>query len=406
MNKEELLQEVLPYLVTYVQDGIVNIAPYVNEALHIEQLSDLLKLAIYKQHVTLQFMRAFTADAQSMRHRQTTTETHIGEVRGAICWQPTIEKQITHSKQHVVVARSTDAQDAERQVVEAVAYTLRTSYERDTFLRTFHSRSWYAPFIEAMPAFLREAAYVKRPRMTASPRILSRMEQHRQPLYRHAAKLYRQLHAYEQRRYDATLLQQALTEFFIVPKHTDMLFELYWIVQMMKQQRDVTFHMNDGKTRPLASWQQQRTTVTIYHNKATTPHTQFQTAFHELNSAHPFVQATKRAAMQFNEAAHTLFQRKQTDFIWRGRPDFIVEYVKDGTLTHVVIGEVKYTASEAYIQSGLAQLLRYMHFMKTTSQPQVYGLLCVNDYAPMHYDNIQLLSANHDSTMQLPKLEE
>lgn len=47
MNKEELLQEVLPYLVTYVQDGIVNIAPYVNEALHIERLSDLLKLAIY-----------------------------------------------------------------------------------------------------------------------------------------------------------------------------------------------------------------------------------------------------------------------------------------------------------------------------------------------------------------------
>lgn len=407
MNKEQLLQEVLPYLVTYVQDGIVNIAPYVHDTLHVERLADLLKLAIYKQRATREFIEAFTS--AHYLHRQNTTKqaTSVGEVRGNIAWQPTIHKQLTHSKQHFVMQQPNASQHRDEQdVLSFVVCTLRMWYEQDLFLQSFHTRSWHAPFVNAMPAFMQATMRLTMPQRPISSRAITRMQQHKQSLYRQAAYLYAQIEALMARRYSAHMLQQALTEFFIVPKHTDVLFELYWIVRLIRQQQNVTFYVNDGKTRPIASWQLGETIVTIYHNKAKTPHTQFYTTFHELHGAHPFVQATKAAAAQFSDAAQAMFGRKQTNVVWRGRPDFIVEYVKDDVLTHVVIGEVKYTSSKAYMKQGLAQLLRYMHFMKATSQPAIYGLLCVDDCAPMQYDNLQLLSANDRSTMQLPALEE
>lgn len=406
MNRQQLLQEVLPYLVTYVQEGTLNITPYLYEELRIHRVEDLLKLAVLQQVHTQQFIEHFTR-SRSVQQVATRRYEQRHDVRGHVVWQSTVIKQLTESPSYFVTEQTyKTAEQPMQQVVQYVAYTLYEWCQHDAFIEQFQTRSWAAPVTQLLPAFYSAMKHKKVSHVHVQPRTLTRMQQHRSALYRLAATLYTQMRAIDAQHYSRDVLQHALQSFLIIPQHEETLFELYWAVQLLKQQTNVTFFIQDRYTRPLASWQQGDTTVTLYHNKTGSSRVAFQTKLEELHDTHPFMEATKNTAMQFNIAAEALFERKPSSFIWRGRPDLLLEYVKGDVLTHVVIGEVKRTANEAYMQQGLKQLLHYMYFMKTAHSPDVRGFLAVEDYSSSHIGNIQLVSLQDKTAIHLPQLEE
>lgn len=406
MNKEKLLEEVLPYLVTYVQNGLLNIAPLLRELPQIERVADLVKLYVLKQQYIIAFMRHYPAlireSAAATKKQQYTTN----EVRGDVLWQETIRQQLAHSTQQFVVSETRKQTEAiEQQVVSYVASSLVQWYRDDVFIQRFHTRSWLHEVNEVMPSFMRAVRHLHAPKPAVTPRVIARMQQHRKRLYREAARIYTQLDALEQQRYDDDVLKQALREFFVVPEQEETLFELYWIVQILKQQR-VKLYINEGKTRPLARWQLGDTTATLYHNKTGSSRVSFATHIDDIQGEHAFLKHTTALYTQYNEAAAALFHRPHSPYIWRGRPDFLVEYVCHDTLTHLVVGEVKYTSNVRYMQQGLHELLHYMHYVTTDDAPIISGVLCVNDYPPQKIGNIQIVSARAYTSIQLPKLEE
>lgn len=405
MKKEQLLDEILPYLVTYVQEGTLNIAPLLQEMPTIEGVEQLLKLYVLRQQRVIDFMHNYPIRIREKTAVTKQQEKITDEVRGPIMWHTTLQRRITHPHQFVINETKKHTESIEQQVVSYVAATLVDWYSDDAFLQRFHTRHWFEDVKRVMPAFIRAVRDKRIRKPVLTKRTIERMQQHRKVLYREAAHIYIQLEALYMRQFEQATLQQALHEFFVAPEQEETLFELYWIVQIIKQQ-SVTLFINEGKTRPLARWQIGETTATLYHNKTGSSRVAFSTHIEALNGEQPFLNAIRAQHAHYNEAAAAFFNRPYSPYIWRGRPDFVIEYVRHNVLTHIVIGEVKYTSHRRYMQQGLQELITYMHYMSCADAPEVTGVLCVNDYPPFEYGNIQLVSTSAHTPIRLPKLED
>lgn len=407
MKREQLIEEVLPYLVTYLQEGTLNIAPLLAELPHVEQLKSLLTVYVLRQQKVIDFMQLLPQTLRQMNtHMHYATSWHIGEVRGEILWEPTIQAQITATKRHYVTSEAEKSWDTEaNQLLKAVVEALLQMINH-RYIAQLRERTWLQQLYQYMHHLTEASEHIyfsRVQRQKLSTRTIAKLKQHRKKIYRLAAIIYEQLQALQHQQLQTEVLTVALREFFIVPQHSETLFELYWVVQILKQQQDATFFVNDGNTRPLASWQTATTTATLYHNRTGSSRLQFLTHIDELQGQQPFVEASRQQALQMNEVAAQFFKRPRTPYIWRGRPDFIIEYVDEQqALTAVVIGEVKYTNDPRYMQQGLAELLHYMHHVKLEGTPQLYGVLCVNEYDAQQHHNIQIVSTTSAARIRLP----
>lgn len=406
MKHEVLVDEVLPYLVTYLQDGRIQAAALVERMPAIDSIDHVLQIAIWKQRETHQLLHALPDAMRELRTGSDERQTRSPHIRGAIHWQQTIIEQVTQSRQHYVSVEVTHTQDVpENNVLFYVIITLAQWLARDNFMQHFETRNWYAPLKEALPQLQQAAVHLRTTlKKRVTQRQLQRVQQHRKMYYRLAATLYVQICAIEDEQYDAYVLRQALYEHLIVPTNEDVLFEWYWLVQILKRQQQLTMHMATKHTRALASWHTVQHDVALYYNNAGSSRTQFQTLLHELDGDHPYVTATRQQAIQYNEAASVFFQRKPSQIVWRGRPDFIIEYSDSETnkLVALVIGEVKYTVDEAYMKQGLQELLMYMHHVATDADVPIYGMLCVAAHDGASTGNVQIVSPLSSQPFSLP----
>ena len=406
MKREVLIEEVLPYLVTYLQDGRVQAAPLVERMPAIDSIDHVLQIAIWKQRETHQLLHALPDAMRELRTGSHERQTRSPHIRGAIHWQQTIVEQVTQSRQHYVSVEVTPTRDVpENNVLFYVIITLSQWLARDDLMQRFETRNWYAPLKEVLPQLQQAAAHVRTTmKKRVTRRQLQHVQQHRKMYYRLAAILYVQICAIEDEQYDAYVLRQALYEHLIVPTNEDVLFEWYWLVQILKRQEQLTMHMTTKHTRALASWHTGQHDVALYYNNTGSSHTQFQTLLHELDGEHPYVTATRQQARQYNEVAAAFFQRKPSQIIWRGRPDFIIEYSdrKTNKLAALVIGEVKYTVDEAYMKQGLQELLTYMHRVAIDADVPIYGILCVAAHDGASTDNVQIVSPLSAQPFSLP----
>lgn len=199
-----------------------------------------------------------------------------------------------------------------------------------------------------------------------SPRMLSRALNSRIALYREAALLlseYIQLMNYD---INPDMAKDILRNTFIMPEKTEVLFELYWTIRIIKQfdsqAEDMSFKiLEPGSGNVVAKWKSNDCEYRLYHNSTGS------LKFAESTEKHNELLTNKEnyfgRRLKVFEKLDKLIEGSQS--MWRGRPDIVLEKRnKDNKWKTVLIGEVKYTHDKYYALRGLRQLLEYIAFAK------------------------------------------
>ncbi|MDF2788618.1 MAG: hypothetical protein K0S80_1716 [Neobacillus sp.] len=124
-------------------------------------------------------------------------------------------------------------------------------------------------------------------------------------------------------------IENVLRETFIAPDNVDVLFELYWIIQLIKKNTNESqLHLMDGSQNMVASWETEFYSYKLYHNSTESNEIQFSITTDEISeNSNSFLKRKYRSFTTSNLFAHEFFGRTPTKFLWRGRPDFLLEVI-------------------------------------------------------------------------------
>src|SRR5690606_31500466 len=140
----------------------------------------------------------------------------------------------------------------------------------DPFLAIFQGRPWYEEVMDSRDIVengLFHNVYISRiERRNVPNRTIEKTKSHRKRIYREASHLLSSIRKAERGEFSSDELHEVLHEFFIMPSNKDVLFELYWIVQIIKQQEAVTYHLMDGTSSKVASWTDGEHDLHLYHD--------------------------------------------------------------------------------------------------------------------------------------------
>lgn len=403
-KEEELLEEISGYLHGYLKAGKVRVNSFLSKMnVNIANLEQLLTIRFLLQGQTMTFVNDLPA--LLTRFKTTTTmqnETYVGEVRGQINWPETIKERLAQNyKDNTIFSTNENVRSyntPENLVLKELLHLLYTILYKDRYIKGFENAEWFLDWQQLkvnVKHAIQNNIYLQRVKSAPIPdRIILKTLRHRNRLYRDAARLLFSYRKLTRGDYSEEDLQTLLRETFIVPDNVDVLFELYWIIQLMKQNTDESqLHLLDGSQNLVASWEKNDHLYRLYHDSTGSGDIQFRISLSEIAGTNdPYLRQTYQSISKAKELAQTFFNHKTTDFVWRGRPDFLLEVhcKRTSKLVNVFIGEVKHTNRVDYALTGLEELLDYIHFVKNRkgeyllgSAVRVEGLLCL-DNVPIH----------------------
>ncbi|UCZ54987.1 hypothetical protein LGQ02_09795 [Bacillus shivajii] len=381
MKRTEIMKEVSDFLIVYLKAGKVGMNSFIKKAnLNISQLDHLLMIHFLIRDDVKQFVRELPVEIRRFKtSTRSTNKVYSGEVRGQINWSNTLKERIKRNHNDRTIFSCNESirnyDIAENLVLKECLSTLY----QILFLKIDTSRlEKYDYFKEwkelkgIVEDMIRKNVYLSKVQSEES-KVTNRMIQktltHRNPLYRKAAKLLLDYRELMKGKYDEDVLQALLVETFIFPDKEEVLFELYWTIQLIKcSTENAQLQLINGKNNLVASWEDEEHSYHIYHDSKGSPNILFHVSTEEVAEVeHPFIKK-KISAMDFaHQVAEASFQGgfDQTTY-WRGRPDIIIEmYTKEtDELVKVVIGEVKDTKRTEYAITGLRELIDYMELIK------------------------------------------
>lgn len=385
---EELLDEIAADLNVYLMSGniydLTSFSKKIDPSLNIDNIEKLLRIHFVLTQSTdsnvgvIDFIERLS---QRLRRVKTTVrrepENLEGEVRGKVRWKDTIMQRCNRNPEDYtlfVCDRSERNYDIpENLVLKSLLQIVHKTIYEDLAIAFENEYEWLKQWSREKELkstlnnlFLRNV-YLKRIDLTniiVTDRMISRAGNSRLALYRDAASLlsrYRRLMNYE---LDAAEARDLLTNTFIRPEATSVLFELYWTIKIIKQFEqfgDVKFQLLEPGSRMVALWEDNEYKYSIYHDS--TGSFQFSEGTEGLGDM------LKDSNNYLGRELKVLSKLEQLvgvpQDLWGGRPDIVLEkYTKDNHLVSVLVGEVKYTNNRAYAIQGLKELLEYMALIR------------------------------------------
>ncbi len=219
--------------------------------------------------------------------------------------------------------------------------------------------------------------YIKRINFSpkkVTDKMIQRALQSRFLLYREAAfllKKYRKLMNYE---FESDLVKELLINTFIVPDRESVLFELYWVIKIVRafknrNPKNFKYELRKLDENLVASWILDGFKYYIYHNSVGDFNflikgelKDFKEKLHFQKDKTNFLDNFIGREIKINKKLYDLLG---TEFEWSGRPDILLEkFDKNENIISILIGEVKNSSNKDYAIYGLRQLLEYISLIK------------------------------------------
>jgi hypothetical protein len=425
-NLEELIEEISDFLVIYLKSGKIGVNSFIKKTqMNISQLEQFIQVHFLLKEEVKQFVRTLPTFIRRFKTSTTVVlETFQGEVRGQIHWPNTIKERLKqnvrdrtiytcgeknryyHIKENIVLKEFIHV------LYQLLFHTLPTS--------TYEKYEWFSEWRQLKQII--EHIYLKNVYLSRIPldkvnvtnRMLMEVSHHRFPLYRNAASLllqYRELMSVKLKEEE---LKKLLKETFIYPEKDEVLFELYWVIQLIKNNTEnAELQMIDGSQNLVAKWMDDRFSYYLYHDSTGSNNLKFHVSKEEVKETyHPYIKRKVEAMDEVDQIVKESFSvTYDKHSFWSGRPDILLEVydLRTNKLVKVIIGEVKHTTNVTYAISGLKELLDYMKLVKDNSNQyldmnslvQVKGILFVDNLSfnqPTHPD---VLLINHENQQDL-----
>ena len=319
---EELIEEISDFLIVYMKTGKLGINSFIHKAhLQLSQLEQLLQIHFLLKEEVKVFVRELPFLIRRFKTSTTVNiETYHGEIRGQINWNQTIKDRLRMNASNKTIfsvnERNRNYDIPENLVLKEFLHVLYNILYQSIDVDHFKKYDWFSEWgslKKIVSHTLRKNIYLSRVNLEwnmVTDRMIQATTNHRHPLYRKAAELlslYRKLFSENM---DEELFKQLLRETFVFPEKEEVLFELYWVVQLIKHNsKNAELRLIDGRDNLVASWSDVENTYYLYHDSAGSNQIHFHITVDEMKEyTHPFidrkVESMNLAVKVANECLH------------------------------------------------------------------------------------------------------
>lgn len=385
---EQLLYDIAPDFNTFLRSGnffhLSSFTRKIDPNLNISDIRKLLRIHFVLTSSSdeddvgvIDFVQKLSERVRRIKTIMTReTEEFTGQVKGRIRWEDTLVRRFNRNfkdQTYFVCDRGERDYDvAENLVLKRLIQIIHSIVYEDLSPAIEHDYDWLKQWTtgeglrSTLTNMFHRNIYLRRINpadIQVTERMIHKALCSRLPLYREAASLLSKYNRIMNYDLDTAEAKDLLRNTFIRPEATSVLFELYWVIKIIKQfdPQNVTFELIEPGSKIVAKWQHDGYRYVVYHDSTGS----FQ--FREdtlalsglLSHGDNFFGREIKVLRKLESIAGNLQD------LWGGRPDIIVErYNDDDQLDSVLIGEVKYTEDSTYAIQGLKELLEYMALIR------------------------------------------
>lgn len=417
--QEELVEPVASELVSFLKQGEIN-PKFVEKQLQykgVDRLQDLK--SILRIHFVLSERVVDFLERLPERIRRIKTESkkqtarRRGEVRGKVNWSRTISQQRSQQDRSIFIYQnpSKNYDLPENLVLKKLLSIIFTVLDTDLKKPLDKNYSWLKglqgkqDLVGTLENIVRRNVHVNRisdpEEYTISERDLSKAENSRKGLYKEAAKRLVEYNKLMEGDYEEDDLEELLNETLILPKDAATLFELYAVFKLIRKVgKGFKINKIEEGADEIASFEGTNSKTIVYHD-STGERLSF---FEDLDKLRhkeaniEFLEKYRKARLEHTRLIGNLIGR-ESETLYSGRPDILIEQYEDDSLKKIWIGEVKYTDLKQTFSRGLKELVEYLYFAHSEDgyltdsgdEVEMKGILVVDD---MEYINKDELDEN------------
>lgn len=388
-SKEKLIKEISEYLIIYLKSGKLSLNSFIKDInLDIKDMDQLLKIHFILRDDVKNFVQELNKMIRSFKTSTiTTNQLLFGEVKGHIDWQKTIINRLNINYEDKTIfscnERYKNYNIKENLVLKELLRTIYNIVFNDIDLNRVSSYSWFSKWEllkNELNYVYKKNIYIKKIKdknVNVTDRMINDTLKSRNQLYREAARLlaaYRRIMNY---RINKEEVSEMLSQTFITPEKESVLFELYWVISLIKNNAmGEKLYLVNGRENMVAKWEDELYAYEIYHDSTGSGELLFQVNLDEVdNSENDFLNRSVCSYKKAMKLSEQIFRSNLDKSYWRGRPDILIE-IKDkntNTLKKVIIGEVKYTDKIETAKIGLKELLEYIMLVKDSDSNYLYN---------------------------------
>ncbi|SHH23892.1 hypothetical protein [Thermosipho atlanticus] len=404
--KELLVKEIGSDLINYLKSGTISVNSFLKVLnLNIENLQDLLKI----HYILLKDVREYIFSLPELI-RKLRVSTNVSKeysyegVKGQIDWQDTIKERLKRNYKDRTLycknERNKYYNTKENIILKKFLETVYKIIFEEIKMERFTNYEWYrdGKIINGTVKNIYEKnIYMNRINLEdikITERMLEDVSKNRNILYAKAAKLLKKYYEIVNLKVPIDELKSVFEKTFIEIADENTLFELYWIVKIIKSNAsNYKMYIMDDKNNKVATWEDENFTYTIYHNSTGSSELFFNIYLDEVKdliNKNEYITRLTSVINEFSKIRKELFGIRKENNLWNGRPDILLEIRdnKTGEIKKIIIGEVKYTTDQDYMLEGVRQLLEYIHFIKYKDNEYIYKNKQIQIEGFLFVDNI------------------
>ena len=391
ITAEAMLEEISDELIIYLKQGSIRVDSFLKKVdLNINNFEQLLRIHFLLKEEVKEFIEDLPYLIRNIKTSTQKTNREVnGEIRGRIDWQATISNRsknaYTNSNTFVCQQVDKDFNIKENLVLKKFLNILNNILYND-LNSSWNDYSWLSDWFNNDGLFknfeqiMSKNVYLKRISLDntiISERMIADSKKSRNSLYRRAAELlefyfdYIENNSWKNRDEENNKILELLRKSFIKPEKDSVLFELYWVIQLIRANaNEYKLNLLDGSSNLTAEWLRGDYEYRLYHDSTASNELYWNVDLNEIkNSSNSYL---KRKALSYKNAQKisNVFNSEISSSYWSGRPDIIIEIRNrsDNSLKKIVLAEVKHTRNHETAKSGLKELLNYIYLVKDNNK--------------------------------------
>lgn len=374
VKPETIIKEISNDFLTYLKAGNINTKSFtkkIDRNIKIENFDNLLKIHFVLKKDVINFVSNLE---DRIRQIKTTVKKDInifnGKVKGRINWRKTISERYSKNPKNKMLfacsQREKNYNISENLVLKKLLQTINQIVYKDVSYAFDNEYEWFEEWFkednlrQELNKFYHKNVYLRRislEKVKITNRMIQRAKKSRQILYKEAAKLLEEYNKIINWEINEKEAMELLKNTFIEPKKPEVLFELYWVFKILKQFDNPKLKLINPGNDFIASWNKDSFNYKLYHDS--TGSFNFKETFDSIKEEDNFLGRELKVIKKLKE-----LKLSNSDSLWGGRPDIMLERYKGGKIESVFIGEVKYTENKNYSIQGLKELLEYIALIK------------------------------------------
>lgn len=422
-TREQLIDEMGADLLSYLKDGKLEMSSFIKEINpNIKDLRMLMNIHFILTDRVKYFLSNLPSCIRNLKISTIENFTICkNEIRGEVNWEETIKYRFnTNIFDETIFICKEEKRTYNSKENLVLIELLHILYDifNDVKFQNLNDYNWFKECKEIsdiIKNIYRKNIYISKiehRKFKITDRMIEDVIKSRRFIYSESAKILKLFRKISRLDLDKNDFIDILNKTLIYPKETSTIFELYWIVKIIKlNAKNETIHIIDKGNNLICSWNDNKYIYEIYHNIKGVHNITFdipskpiyKTDYNKSDLVKRLVDIKAKSKLIIESTTNS----SKDDNLFSGRPDILIYFINKNTkkIEKLIIGEVKYTDKIETFKEGVEEIQRYMKLGRIenysnnieyldTTDIQIEGIVLVDkiELNNNKFENIKFIS--------------